>query len=533
MEKSVQINEGGIDWRLDGAYPGLITDLVETIKHPEMHRVKSTRVRSVFFIPKTSERPGFVLKEFKIRGIGARIRSVILGSPAMREYLALDLLKKAEVSAPIAVAVGVEQGVFPSRSWIVTETIEDSFSLEEILLKKQHALKTISNPAYKVGRLVGAMHQAGVIHNDLHAANILLDRSGEPYVLDLHGARIIKNPSLKKSTGDLVSLAGAFMVRGVRTDRLRFFKAYCNLTLTDKQFKTAARNLEEKALLRLREFLIKFDTRPLRPGRGFQAINVQDLNGIAERSSRARKLALFLDPYSKKTLNDKGVLIHSSDRSEVYEVQMDSELFIVKRYTHPGLSKEMKRVFKGSGARRSWINYHKLLFRGISVPKPVLYLEEPLPGPAGRSFVVTEGDRGFVTLDKFVERAGRKKIKIVISRLCAQIARMHRLFLRNRDMKAQNILVGPSLEICFIDPDGVKSISEASPYFITKDLMRLNASFAADSPVSRTDRLRFLLTYMIHMKISRLKLRELWREIYFLTWAKWDKWYEETKSAKT
>jgi len=143
--------------------------------------------------------------------------------------------------------------------------------------------------------------------------------------------------------------------------------------------------------------------------------------------------------------------------------------------------------------------------------------------------VVTESLAGHARLDRFLARADRSSLLEVLHRLAAAIARMHRLFLRNRDLKAQNIFISLDREPVFIDPDGVESMKDPYLDVMARDLMRLNASFTRSRPVSMADRLRFLKAYMACVPLPRTALRELWREIVLGTWDKWERWKKTIK----
>jgi tRNA A-37 threonylcarbamoyl transferase component Bud32 len=514
MEKIIAKKINGVHWRTDEASTFAPERLASALA------VKHSRVRDVFFLPAHESHPASVLKVYRARGAGALARTLLLGSPAQREWNALRRLRSAGVNAPQPLALGTKP---PFSSYLVTRRIESCATLEDLLLGKAPCPVAPKDLAEACGRLIRSMHEAGVEHRDLHAANLLVDPEGRPHVTDLHGARLARTLSRRARTRDLLSLAGAFLIHGSQRDRFRFFKAYSNAGQEE------ARRIEHLARERLFLFLRKFDRRCLRGGRNFQTLGIHELTGMAERSDRALVLARSLGPYPVERLEERGQRLHTGAGTRVYAFQVDGNHYIVKSYRNPGAWEIVKRLFRGSKAQRCWLNYHKLIFRGLSIPKPVLFLEDPLGSPLGRSFVATEAADEHIMLDVFLDRADRAALLTVLHRLAAAVARMHRLFLRNRDMKAQNILVSPSMELLFIDPDGVESMRDPYPYVLARDLMRINASFTTSRPVSLADRLRFLKRYMKHMGFPRSSLRELWRETVFLTWEKWERWKKTAK----
>jgi tRNA A-37 threonylcarbamoyl transferase component Bud32 len=250
---------------------------------------------------------------------------------------------------------------------------------------------------------------------------------------------------------------------------------------------------------------------------------------MAERTDRAVRLGRFLGPYPFDTLQERGKGIHKTAHTRVYELVFDENSYIIKFYVKPGIRETLRRLERGSRARRNWFNHNKLWFRQVPVPKPVLYLEEPIFAPSGRSYVVSEKAEGYVPLDEFVNGAPRFTYLAALHNLAACVARMHRFFLCNRDLKAQNILVGPRQDVLLLDPDGIAYMKDPYSYTMARDLMRINASFPMNSRVSRTDRRRFLKAYALHMGLSAGGERELWWETLMLTWNKWIAWEKEAR----
>jgi len=522
---------GGITWLADSAYPalpGLLARAVATRRHGA---IKSSKVRDVVHIPSDGDRPALVLKIFKARGLKQLIRSQVLGQPALREWRALGVLRLGGVAAVQAAAVGLERFFgLPARSYLATWSAEGCSSLEELLLNKKPLPGSRGSLAAGIGDIVRKMHCCGVLHKDLHAGNILVTGSGRPVLIDLHGARIHAKLSFKKRLRELASFAGAFVVHARRHDRLRFVRAYGPENLGAGTLKEAARLLGHAARDRLYDTLKKFDVRTMKPGRLFRVVRIHELKGMAERSDRAVELARFLGPFPEERLKTDGRLIHSGAGTRVYRLVWAGTAYMVKVYMKPGLQNALKGLVRASRAGQSWINHHRLMFRGISAPKAVLYLEEPFISPAGRSYMVSEWLSGHETLDRFVETGDRASFLDVLYRLARTIARMHMLFLSNRDLKAQNILVNPAGEVSVIDPDGIAPVKEPDTYIIARDLMRLNASFPPGSSVSSSDRLRFLKAYCASSGLSGSRLQALWRETFFLTWDKWQSWKRGSES---
>jgi len=528
----IPVHAGGIRWLAREEFASAPDRLVQALKDPHPDTAKASRVRKVIFLQAGDGCPSLVLKEFHIRGPGALLRALVLGAPAKREWRTINHLLRAGVAVPQTAAWGTRTlAGLPSRSYLASISIQNSCTLEETLLQEKPLPAPRKELAAEVGRLIREMHDAGVLHLDLHAGNILVDSSGKPYILDLHGARRYRRLSIKQRTFDLISLAGAFLVCGSKTDRLRFFKAYGRGIPEFEDLPAATRRMETAAMDRLHRFFTKFERRCLRPNRRFQRIQVHNLSGMARQSPKALEISRFLGPFPLETLEKKGQRIHSTRNNRVYFFRFEDREYAAKAYLKTGMGESLKRMGEGSRARRNWLNHHRLLFRHIAAPQPVLYLEEPLLAPGGRSYVIMEKAVGYISLDRFVAEAPQPEYLKMLHRLAFEIARMHRLFLSNRDLKAENILVSPAGEILFLDPDGIalEPVQAPSSYVMARDLMRLNASFQKGSRVTLADRKRFLYAYGFHMGLNASTLHMLWREIFFLTWNKWYAWDLQTK----
>src|SRR5205823_6880590 len=86
--------------------------------------------------------------------------------------------------------------------------------------------------AFELGQLIARMHDAGIRHNDLHPANILVrleeDDQLTLFLIDLNAVRLGLPLSWKQSRQNLVILNRWFVLRASRSDRYRFWKAYRN-----------------------------------------------------------------------------------------------------------------------------------------------------------------------------------------------------------------------------------------------------------------------------------------------------------------
>src|SRR5262249_26620518 len=105
----------------------------------------------------------------------------------------------------------------------------------------------------------------------------------------------------------------------------------------------------------------------------------------------------------------------------------------------------------------------------------------------------------------------------------AQVARLivalHLRQLSHRDLKAGNILVGCQA-MWLIDLVGVREYRRLSRARRVQNLARLHASFYQHPSLTRTDKLRFLRTYLQWGLFGRFGWKQWWSEIDGATRAK-------------
>jgi tRNA A-37 threonylcarbamoyl transferase component Bud32 len=92
-------------------------------------------------------------------------------------------------------------------------------------------LRWASRCAVSLGRLLGRMHAAGVVHRDLKAANLLAVQQHEDvavYLVDLDGVRIARRASWRRRARDLARLAAGLQAHPWVTPSVcrRFLRAY-------------------------------------------------------------------------------------------------------------------------------------------------------------------------------------------------------------------------------------------------------------------------------------------------------------------
>ncbi len=145
------------------------------------------RARVVYFPYKDKT---WVLKHYYRGGAVARfLKDQYLGfdiekSRAFREWRLLKKMHQLDLPVPEAIAARVSKGMLFYRADLITEKIEKSKTLADVLTKS-----TITPDLWKkIGVCIRLFHQHNIYHADLNARNILLTyseaESGDVYLID-------------------------------------------------------------------------------------------------------------------------------------------------------------------------------------------------------------------------------------------------------------------------------------------------------------------------------------------------------------
>lgn len=172
-----------------------------------------------------------VLRQYRRGGLVARVSTADYlwhGEPAVRSVAEYRLTHEAQrrgvpVPAPLA-ACYVRKGL-RYRAAILVERLRNVETLAALALEG-------AAPWVEAGRLVARMHRAGLDHADLNADNLLFDRDGRGWVIDLDRGvfRTIGDGWRQRNLGrlhrSLVKRRGVRDIGEVEEDFTRLREAY-------------------------------------------------------------------------------------------------------------------------------------------------------------------------------------------------------------------------------------------------------------------------------------------------------------------
>lgn len=127
-----------------------------------------------------------VLKHYYRGGLVAAImKDLYIGmnvekTRSFKELYLLKAMKNIGLPVPTAVAAHVQQGMVTYRADLITQKIDDSKTLADILVEQRVDV----SQWVKIGACIKRFHDKNVYHADLNARNILIAESNDVYLID-------------------------------------------------------------------------------------------------------------------------------------------------------------------------------------------------------------------------------------------------------------------------------------------------------------------------------------------------------------
>ncbi len=537
----------------DAHAAALLREHVETLRDPEAAgwtRVKRNASRTVY--RGSIAGVEIYVKQFHPRAPLHRLAQRVGVSGALRELHWATVLRERGVETPLPLAAQCHA----SGEWVATRAVLSAQPAdewhEEQLRHGTQGLARIQQALAALAGLIGRMHAAGIMHEDLHCGNVLIREEGEvPHavLMDLHRvSRRGGGLSRRLRAKNLAHLLHDRSDFTTRSQRLRFLKHYLRESGAGGTLRGWQLLVEHMGRRHTRGQLASRDRRvvgrnkyfsPLRLPGGWRGHVVLASKRVMA-GSRAGRMQFTREGWQAVLGDVDGLL-----QGEGVEVVKDSPSGTVVRrrieIDGQGVDVYIKRprrkqwwkllsdCFRPSRPLRAFVQGHQLLARRIGTALPLAAMERRVGPFLLDSILVTETVDAPV-LDTFLRTwlTGRPRNDIgltvpqqrhlaqeVLWQLGRMVQRLHDSGFAHRDLKAANVLVrwgcGDPPEIVLIDLDGLARRWHLGPKRRFQGLMRLNVSLLQCPEVNHAGRLRMLLGYLRRPGSGRIRFKPYWR----------------------
>jgi tRNA A-37 threonylcarbamoyl transferase component Bud32 len=438
---------------------------------------------------------------------------------------------------PLAVGVRCE-GPYAGESYLVTGAIEKVMALDVFIntalpsLPPWRLALIRRNLARELGRLIARVHNAGILHRDLHAANLLVRLDPENHIrlflADLHAVRLGPPLDWRTSRENLVILNRWFSLQVGRTDRRRFWQEYCRArplfaSQHGHDLRELARELDGRTWVSNRLFWRQRDRRCLVTNRYYQRVHGNGTSGMVVRDLDRRIADQLLADPDGPFRSSAAKILKDSRSSTVAELEWvingQVQPLIYKRFRATTWHDRWARLVRRGPALRSWVFGHGLRERGLRTARPLAVIHRRRGALSCDSYLLTEKIQPAVNLRRWVDNLAAlpaKQRQFSLRQRIDQVAKLardlHKRHLSHRDLKALNILVADD-KLWLIDLDGVTRHRRLTRARRAQNLARLHVSFHQNPNVSRTDKLRFLRAYMLWGLMGKGGWKKWWHKI--------------------
>ncbi|MDA8562112.1 hypothetical protein N9L02_03240, partial [Gammaproteobacteria bacterium] len=329
---------------------------------------------------------------------------------------------------------------------------------------------------------IAIQHVLGVLQKDLHLDNFFITKND---ILTMDGGKIkcFTKPLGKKTSIKYLSL---FLVQlGIGFEKLQYelFDLYAKSRgwlVSDADIKLLHKSLLAETKRRAK----KFKRKVFRCGSLFHKIKKFNKIIIYNKLYTTKNFINLLSNLDKYIDSDSALLLKKGSSSTVVKLTIDDNIFVLKRYNIKNLFHWLKINFRLSRAKKSWSISQQLYISGISVPKPVAYIENKILMISFKSYYISEYLDSTCSGEYFSIKTydyAHKNLAILIFKL---INNLRKLNITHGDLKQSNILVKNHIPY-LVDFDGssehILAISLKEAFY--KDWSRLMYNWSSQPEI--------------------------------------------------
>jgi tRNA A-37 threonylcarbamoyl transferase component Bud32 len=463
-------------------------ELVES-KYSDYHweLVQYKRVRSVYVLSRKG-RPELYVKISHPDSWFQRLRNRWFPK-TLKEMRILEMLRDAGLLVP-EVVDHLQEG---DSSALVTKAVHPSQTLAGLPEENQISIML---------GMATSLLVRGFFYRDCHAGNVILNRSGEPVLVDAYAITRVKRVTEEHVIRMFSQIASAFPVPD------KDFASHLIELLPEGDTELLIQEIRRRGLLARRRLVVRRVDRSLREG-SFS----EEVKGESYRAYMSREHSVDLD----RVIWEHGQNLE--DRSHILKYQRKTQVSVVQDLCVKSYAKA--KPFTSPYALRSWKGLLTLLFNRIPVAEPVAVVL----GKSGMSILVTglvaDRDLNRALFHEYPSMPIKEKMEIA-RELGKLLAAMHRYNIYHADLKASNIKIrrGP-VSFVLLDTDRVTQGKWLSREKRLRNLVQINNSIPRH--VKKSVRMAFIHAYA---HVTGDDTRELFREV-------WDLSSRETISYRT
>jgi len=422
-----------------------------------------------------------------------QIKTPVIG--AQREYEALNHLSKNNINCPQIKGFG-KKGINPanSSSFIITEELYGTLSLEEFFLKNLHKNLSFNQKCNLIkasASIIRKMHSSGLNHRDLYLCHLHVKEDIDfnnikIYLIDLHRAQIRSSVPLRWIIKDLGGFFhSAIQFNFTERDFYRFLMSYFDCSLGDlfgRHQHIIGKILDRAFSMYLKPNLKKFSRNDSLIDSKESEFDIHSFNSgklFIEKNLDLNQFTPFLNDES--ILISEGEVIKNEKGHLIVKIKIMDRYFFVKKYRIKNIFHGISRLIKKTRALNSWLMIYWLNAVGIRTAKPILLYEENGVLGARSSFLITEEIEG-KRLDEAIDQ--NTNLDLVVARIESFFKRMNWIKVSHGDAKTSNFFINQKGLVTFdLDSSKRRKLNFFHNKAISKDKNRILKSLEKNDQV--------------------------------------------------
>ncbi|MDO8140585.1 MAG: lipopolysaccharide kinase InaA family protein [Candidatus Brocadiales bacterium] len=463
----------------------------------------------------TNNNRSFYIKQYTIRQLPDALKSLFSKSKAQREWENSHLLLTKNLLTAEPVAVGERRRLGMLKDcYIISKAIPQSIPVKELLFDSQ---RFSANPDFskknniikQLAFSVKTIHDCGIVHGELHAENILVnkDNTTEFYLLDTGRTKFTREIPLTRKIRELSRLIYSLIDTCTSEEIEELIDSYTN-QLSESKNRAIFRKAVFEEVHRIKRRLWNSRTKKcLKNNNVFKIVRHNNYTINMRNEWNAGSLSELINKHTAFIKEGLNSVIKKSPKTAITIVPVSRgsiKSVCIKEYKYPSLIKRFFYFFRASPARKAWLAAHGLMALNLRTPKPFALLEEKKLARIEKSFIIMEDISACLPCNKYVSERfsnpsnpgifGGKKL--FISCLAQSFKQLHNSGVYHADLKANNIMImelPDTWDFFYLDLDRVCFNKKITLKKKIKNLSQLNASLP--NCITYTDRLRFYRTY--------------------------------------